>query len=95
MKNLNFPFIAAGLGLFLLIVVFKGKETGSDGATLMPLLTLLAINEIAFILAAIGVYLGIKRIRLEGFKPLNLSMVVLCALLAIAFSVLGIDLFPK
>jgi hypothetical protein len=95
MKNLNFPFIAVGLGLFLMLVVLKGKEVNDEGITQLPLLALLAINEIAFILTAIGVYFGIKRIKVEGVKPLNAGMVVSCVILAVAFAVLGFELFPR
>ena len=48
MKTFNFPYLALGLGLFLILIVIKGSEAGSDGVTPVPLLTLLVICEFGF-----------------------------------------------
>ncbi len=98
MKTINFPYIAAALGLFLLLVVTKGSENGSDGVTALPLLTLLIINECAFFLTLAGTYIGLKNIRCNDFnsrlKIFYAITTALCILLTIQFILLGIDLWP-
>ena len=98
MKTINFPYLALALGLFLLMVVTKGSTTGSDGVTALPLLTLLIANECAFLLTAIGAFIGIKNLKSINFKfslkPLYTITTVLCILLTIQFTLLGIKLWP-
>lgn len=94
MKTINFPYIAAGLGLMLMLVVMKGKVLGSDGETTMPLLTLLVVSEFCFFVNAIGFYIGAKQIKAIGFQALYTVTTILCALLAIRFLFVGIALWP-
>ena len=94
MKKLNYPYIALGLGLLLMLVVYKGSKLGDSGDTSIPLLTLLTICEVAFFITGFGIYFGVKRIRLNGFKLLDALIVLFCALLAIKFFMLGIELWP-
>jgi len=98
MKTINFPYLALGLGVFLLLVVHRGSQTDSDGITALPLLTLLIANESAFILTAIGSFIGIKQLHSINYKlmanPLYSMTTVLCILLTIQFALLGIQLWP-
>lgn len=94
MKTFNFPYIAFGLGLFLTIIVMKGSETGNDGSTLIPLLTLLVISEFAFFVTAAGAFIGIRHIRAVGFKFVYTAITALCLLAAVRFMLLGIELWP-
>ncbi len=94
MKTYNFPYIALGLGLFFTIVVMKGSEAGNDGATLLPLLTLLVISEFSFFVTAAGAFIGIKHIRAVGFKFVYTATTILCLLLAVRFMLLGAELWP-
>ena len=98
MKTINFPYLALALGLFLLLVITKGSETGSGGDTLLPLLTLLIINECAFILSVAGAFIGIKHLKSIDFKfnlnPLYSITTVLCLLLTVQFTLLGFKLWP-
>ncbi len=98
MKTVNFPYIALALGLFLLLVVSRGSQPGSDGETALPLLTLLIFNECAFLLSATGVFFGIKHLKAINFNvtsiPLYTITTVLCILLTIQFALLGIKLWP-
>jgi hypothetical protein len=98
MKTINFPYLALALGLFLLMVVTRGSETASDGVTALPLLTLLIVNECAFILTAAGAFIGIRYLKSIDFKfslkPLYTMTTVLCLLLTIQFTLLGIKLWP-
>jgi len=97
-KNYNFPYIALALGLLLSVLMTKGSQFDSNGETLLPLLTLLIINECAFFLTAIGTFIGVKHIISSHFnissKALYTITVVLCALLCIQFLLLGFKLWP-
>jgi hypothetical protein len=98
MKTVNFPYIALGLSLFLMLVILRGSEVDSDGVTVLPLLTLLIINECAFFLTAAGAFIGVKHIKSIDFKisikSLYTITTVLCILLTIQFMLLGIKLWP-
>ncbi|VAW52677.1 hypothetical protein MNBD_GAMMA05-488 [hydrothermal vent metagenome] len=98
MKTVNFPYLALALGLFLLLIVTKGSELDVNGVTALPLLTLLIVNECAFILTAAGIFIGLKQLKTTGFNltqnPLYTMTVTLCILLAIQFTLLGINLWP-
>lgn len=95
MKKEIFPFIASGLGLFLLLLVMKGSQTNDDGSTLIPLLTLLIVSEFAFFVNAIGAYIGVKHSIATGIKPLYGAVTVVCVGLAILFAWMGISLWPN
>lgn len=94
MKTINFPYIAAGLGLMLMLVVMRGQQLDSDGQTVLPLLTLLVVSEFCFFVNAIGLYIGAKQIKSAGFQALYTVTTILCALLAIRFLFLGFSLWP-
>ena len=94
MKTYNYPYLALALGIMLLAIITKGSETDADGVTMLPLLTLLIINECAFILCAAGVYIGIRRLMKTGFHALYSATVLICLLLTIQFILLGIKLWP-
>lgn len=102
MKTVSFPYIALALGLLLMLVVLKGSETVTDTlgdeTTVLPLLTLLIINECAFLLTAVGAFIGLRYIRSINYqfslKPLYTMTTLLCILLTIQFTLLGISLWP-
>ncbi|PCJ85121.1 MAG: hypothetical protein COA54_11950 [Thiotrichaceae bacterium] len=98
MKTINFPYLALALGLLLLLIVTRGSEVDAEGITALPLLTLLIINECGFFLTIAGIFIGLKQLKLTGFKlslnPLYTMTVALCILLAIQFTLLGINLWP-
>lgn len=98
MKTVNFPYIALALGLFLMMVVIKGSEVTTEGLTVLPLLTLLIANECAFILTAIGSFIGVRQLSSINYKltqkPLYTMTTILCILLTIQFTLLGINLWP-
>jgi uncharacterized membrane protein len=98
MKTINLPYLALVLCLFLLMVVTWGSETGSDDTTKLPLLTLLIFNECAFLLAVAGAFVGIKYLRSINFRfrlnPLYSLTTLLCILLIVQFTLLGIRLWP-
>ena len=94
MKKIHFPYIAFGLGGLLMMFVIKGSELDADGQTLIPLLTLLIFNECAFILAAIGVYIGLTNYKQAENRRFYLLSTGGCALLAVLFLLQGIKLWP-
>jgi hypothetical protein len=97
-KPINFPYLALASGVFLLLVVTIGNETDAEGFTALPLLTLLIFNEGAFLLTAVGSYIGLKQLYSIGFNfgknPLYFMTTVICILLTIQFVILGIKLWP-
>ena len=94
MKTLHFPFLALGMGLFLLLLVIRGSEPAADGETTLPLLTLLIVNEFAFFLTGTGAFIGSKTMLATGMKPLYAITTILCGLLCLQFLVLGFELWP-
>jgi len=95
MKIETFPYIAAGVGILLMVLVIKGSETNVDGVTQIPLLTLLIVSEFAFFVTAFGAFIGFKQIRLKGMKLWYLAVSLFCVLMAIRFMWLGIELWPQ
>ncbi len=97
-KTYNFPYIALALGLLLSLMITKGSQLDSNSETLLPLLTLLIINECAFFLTAAGTFIGVKHITSNNFKDSSKTLytitIVLCALLCIQFLLLGFKLWP-
>lgn len=94
MKAAVFPYLAVVLGLILMMIVTGGSSSGTEGGTAIPLLTLLVISEFAFFVTAIGAFLGIKHFHNVRQKPVYVAAIVICALLAIRFMWLGIELWP-
>ena len=98
MKTINFPYLAFALGIFLTLVITKGSEIDSNGETLLPLLTLLIINEGALILTAVGAFIGVRQLKSAGFNlranTLYTITTIICLLLTIQFMLLGIKLWP-
>jgi len=95
MKTIHFPYVALPLGVVFFLTVIAGREQGMDGATTLPLLTLLVVSEFAFFATGIGAYIGLKHTQAVGIKPLYVLASVLCALLSVRFMFLGIDLWPS
>jgi len=94
MKTINFPYIALGLGAFLLLLVIGGSEINTDGTTVLPLLTLLVVSEFSFFVTAIAVYIGSQNIKAMGLKSFYSLTTLLCLFLSIQFMLLGIKLWP-
>jgi len=94
MKKHNFPIVASSLGLIFLLVIIKGSEIDSDGATIIPLLSLLAITEFAFFVTAIGAYMGVRHMLSVGVQFVYAIVTLVCFLLSIRFMLYGITLWP-
>jgi len=95
MKTVNFPYLALPFGLVFMLAIMIGSETGSNGVTRIPLLTLLVMNEFAFIITAAGGYIGMKHMLSVGVRPVYATITIGCILLVIRFLLLGIALWPE
>ena len=94
MKTFNFPYIAFSLGLFLGLILIKGSVLDTNGATTLPLLTLLIISEFAFFVTAIACYIGIRHIQSIGIKNGYSLVTLACFIMSITFMISGIALWP-
>lgn len=94
MKVVVFPYLAVVLGAILMLIVVSGSNTGAEGNTAIPLLTLLVISEFAFFVTAIGAFLGFKHYQSASQKPVYMTAIIICVALAIRFMWLGIELWP-
>jgi hypothetical protein len=95
MKKFQLPYIASGLGLFLILAVVAGSKTGSNGTTALPLLTLLIMSEFGFFLTGIAAFMGIRHIQATGMKSAYVFITGLCVILSVTFLWLGIQLWPN
>ncbi len=91
---IHFPYIALPLGILFFLIVSIGRQVDAEGATALPLLTLLVLSEFAFFATGIAAFIGFKQTRVDGFKPVYVVSSVLCLLLSISFMFLGITLWP-
>ena len=94
MKKINFPYLAFALCATFMPIVIIGSSVGADGQRAVPLLSLLVMNEFAFFIAAAGVYIGVQHIRSRGLLSLYGLATVCCAAFLVAFTLLGIELWP-
>ena len=82
------------MGVILLVVILVGSVDGGDGSTRLPLLFLLIACEFAFVINAIGVYIGTRHTLATAKQPVYIIAIVFCVLLAAVFAWLGIGLWP-
>ena len=94
MKKHQFPYIALGLAIFLMLLVMVGSKIGPNGNTMLPLLALLIMSEFGFFVTAFGAFFGIQHIRSFGIKPVYTVVTILCVLFSVRFMWLGINLWP-
>ena len=94
MKKIHYPYIALGLGMLLLLFVIEGSKIDAEGDMRIPLLTLLIFTECAFLLTAVGVYIGLTSYRQVENRRFYLATTAICGLLAVLFAFQGIKLWP-
>ena len=94
MNKTNFPFIAFGLGLFLMGILIKTGATDPAAELVLPLLTVLIISEFGFIIMAVAVYLGALTLTKNGFDIALAIVTLLCGMLGVEFMVIGIEHWP-
>ncbi len=94
MNKQTFPFIAAGLGLLLMLALRFGTRPNAEGEAFLPLFTVLAISEFGFIVTAIGVFLAVQTLLRTGFNLARLLLMLACLVLALMFALKGIEYWP-
>ncbi len=94
MKKVYFPYLAAALCLTFLPIILLGNTADEEGVRVVPLLSLLVINEFAFFVAIAGAYIGIQHLLVGGFKPFYGLATLVCIVLSIQFAVLGFQMWP-
>jgi len=94
MKKTNFPFIAFGLGLFLMGILIKTGAADPDAELVLPLLTVLIISEFGFIVMAVAVFLGAQALVKKGFEIVLAIVTLLCGMLGVEFMVIGLEHWP-
>lgn len=94
MKKTNFPFIAFGLGLFLMGVLIKTGAAAPGAELVLPLLTVLIISEFGFIVMAIAVFLGAQTLAKNGFEIVLAIVTLLCGMLGVEFMLIGVTHWP-
>ena len=91
---MSFPRLALGIGLVIALVLIATGATNRTGELALPLLTLLILCEFGFIVTAIGAFIALRQITAQGFDPRAGTFGLGCAILAVAFLVLGILWWP-
>ncbi len=88
-----FPWISAGLGLILAMVLIRAGVLGEESERSLPLLTLLFISEFGFLVTAAGsVFAGRGLMRSDRHWS-QVLLTFACGALAVAFFSLGILLW--
>lgn len=90
----KFPWLALGMGLTLMLILVAAGALQSDQETLLPLLTLLIMNEFGFVVTLIGTVQSVRRLLRSGIQLQTLVISLGCGALALAFLLLGVSLWP-
>lgn len=93
---MKFPFywLSVGIGLIILLLLLQTGALGAEADMRLPLLTMLIVNEFGFFVTAIGMVLAGLSIKREGVALPKVLTGLGNGLLAIAFVLLGIKLWP-
>jgi hypothetical protein len=91
----SFPWLAAGLGLLLAMVLLQTGVLGPAEARSLPLLTMLFISEFGFLVTAAGSIVAGRTLMQQGRSWTQLLLSLACGALAVAFFTLGIMLWQS
>ncbi len=93
---MKFPFywLSVGIGLVILMVLLQSGALGAEAEMRLPLLTLLIVNEFGFFVTAIGMVFAGMAIKREGVALPKVLTGLANGVLAIAFVLLGMRLWP-
>ena len=86
----SFPWLAAGIGLTLAVVLVRSGSLSAPENTSLPTLTRLFISEFGFMVTAAGGYVAGKSLLRSGRRWSNLILTIACLSLSIAFFTIGI-----
>ena len=87
MKKNKFPLLAVLVSLPLLIALMMLEEH------VLPLMTRLFMSEFGAFMSGFAAFFSLRSIQKNGFRLLDLAIVVLGSLMAIKFAILGYQLW--
>lgn len=90
----HYPVIALCLAVFIQLLLALAKTPDNNGATLLPLLTLLVIAEFGFVVSLTGAYVSANQQLKTGFTMQGIAIILLCIALAFNLLLQGIKLWP-
>ena len=93
MNKARFPLYCTVIGMIMMLLVIGGSQAGADGHTVVPLLALLAICEVAFFMCLAGAYIGFSQIKQHSNQQ-TIGITAACAILAVLFALRGLALWP-
>jgi hypothetical protein len=86
-KKSKFPLLAVLVSLPLLVALIMLEEQ------VLPLMTRLFMSEFGAFMSGFAAYFSLRSLRQNGFRLLDLAIVVLGSLMAIKFAMLGFQLW--
>jgi len=86
-KKNKFPLLAVLVSLPLLIALMMLEEQ------VLPLMTRLFMSEFGAFMSGFAAFFSLRSIQKNGFRLLDLAIVVLGSLMAIKFAILGYQLW--
>lgn len=93
MQKLSIPWLAAGIGLALALLLLATGASGTREEYGLPLLTMLLVAELGFFVCAAGTGLGIRDYRREPAMKAPLLAAVACAALSLYFVLTGLTVW--
>lgn len=91
----SFPWLAAGIGLLLAIVLLQTGVLGEEADRTLPLLTMLFICEFGFLVTIAGGIVAGRTLLRQGRTWRNLLLTGTCGALALGFFSLGLLLWQS
>ncbi|MET0028729.1 MAG: hypothetical protein ABW101_13965 [Candidatus Thiodiazotropha sp.] len=91
----NFPWISAGLGLTLAMVLISSGVFKDPAERGLPLLTTLFITEFGFLVTAAGAFISGKSVLETERRWSQILLIAVCGALAIAFFLLGLTFWQE
>jgi formate hydrogenlyase subunit 4 len=91
----NFPWISAGLGLTLTLVLISSGVFKDPAERGLPLLTTLFITEFGFLVTAAGAFISGRSFLETERSRMHIFLTVVCGALALAFFILGLLLWQE
>ncbi|VAW88492.1 hypothetical protein MNBD_GAMMA16-224 [hydrothermal vent metagenome] len=88
----KFPWIAAGIGGFFILILYFSGVTSSEGQFKIPLLMMLLMSEFGCIVTALGAYFGIKAWQTRR-SAIFIVLTIACAAFSILLGYFGITLW--
>lgn len=94
MSKFPFPWLALGAGLLIALLLLMAMQAPADQAPL-PLLAQMLLAEFGFVLNAIGIWIGLRRLQGGGGDLSTLLALAGCLVMAAVLGLLGVSLWPE